>query len=265
MQYSSVDGLRTKPQPGLQGLCPSCSKPTISKCGDLKVWHWSHKGRRTCDPWWENETAWHREWKNKFPDSFQEVIQFDEITGEKHIADIKTKDDWIIEFQHSFLKPEERNARNLFYKKIAWVVDGTRRKLDQKQFESTLKFGKQILPKPLIISVSDIECKLLKEWADCPGPVLFDFGTKFPLWMLSNHKLKNRRFLYPLPREVFVHSNTTASDQNFSQVFGAFSEMIRNIISEFTRLDKTNQTASIHKIDTFHRHLQKSNRNRKRF
>ena len=39
-------------------------------------------------------------WKNQFPTEWQEIIQRGN-TGEKHIADVKTKDGWVIEFQHS--------------------------------------------------------------------------------------------------------------------------------------------------------------------
>jgi len=56
-----------------------------------------------CDNWWENETQWHRDWKNHFPVEWQEVVQIAE-DGEKHIADVKTSEGWVVEFQHSYLK-----------------------------------------------------------------------------------------------------------------------------------------------------------------
>lgn len=54
------------------------------------MWHWAHKGRLPCDPWWEPETEWHRMWKDYFPSQNQEVVHFDAATGEKHVADVKT-------------------------------------------------------------------------------------------------------------------------------------------------------------------------------
>ena len=51
------------------------------------------KGRRFCDPWWENETEWHRAWKDQFPADWQEIVHHAE-DGEKHIADVKT-DRWL--------------------------------------------------------------------------------------------------------------------------------------------------------------------------
>jgi len=60
-------------------------------------------------------------------------VHFDE-KGEKHIADVKTKNGWVLEFQHSYIKPEERNYRNAFYSKLVWIIDGLRRKTDRIQF-----------------------------------------------------------------------------------------------------------------------------------
>jgi len=45
--------------------------------------------------------------KDQFPADWQEHVQHAE-TGERHIADVKTSRGWVIEFQHSYLKPEER-------------------------------------------------------------------------------------------------------------------------------------------------------------
>jgi hypothetical protein len=61
----------------------------IAKCGQIRVWHWAHRAIRTCDPWWEPETKWHRDWKNQFPEDWQERIHKSEA-GERHIADVKT-------------------------------------------------------------------------------------------------------------------------------------------------------------------------------
>jgi hypothetical protein len=52
----------------------------------------AHKGRLECDPWYE-ETEWHRSWKDRFPLGWQEQIAYDPVTGEKHIADVRTPSD----------------------------------------------------------------------------------------------------------------------------------------------------------------------------
>lgn len=93
----------------------------IAKCGGHRVWHWAHRGVRVCDPWWEPETEWHRAWKNEFPVDWQEVVHLAQ-SGEKYVADVRTQGGMVIEFQHSFLKVEERTARESFYRPMIWVV-----------------------------------------------------------------------------------------------------------------------------------------------
>ena len=111
MKFALVNDQRHEAAPGLSGRCMSCDQAMVAKCGNVKVWHWAHKGRRTCDLWWENETEWHRTWKGRFPENWQEVVHKDDA-GEKHIADVKTDQGWVIEFQHSHIKPEERHSRD---------------------------------------------------------------------------------------------------------------------------------------------------------
>ena len=133
MKFALVDGNKTEATRGIKGICPSCGSEVIAKCGEVKINHWAHKGTRICDIWWENETEWHRQWKNNFPNDWQEVVNFD-VKGEKHIADVKTDEGWVLEFQHSYLKPEERNSRNEFYSKLVWVIDGLEEKLIKYNF-----------------------------------------------------------------------------------------------------------------------------------
>lgn len=123
MKFAIHNGTRIEATPKAKGQCPCCRTEVIPICGSKRVWHWRHKTKQTCDPWWENETEWHRDWKNKFPLEWQEIVHFSE-DGEKHIADVKTPDGFIIEFQHSQLRNNERQAREAFYRNMAWIVDG---------------------------------------------------------------------------------------------------------------------------------------------
>jgi competence protein CoiA len=96
----------------------------VAKCGPRIVHHWAHRGRRNCDPWWENETAWHREWKEQFPADCREVCHL-APDGEIHRADIKTRTGIIIEVQHSAISDAERISREKFYGNLVWVIDGS--------------------------------------------------------------------------------------------------------------------------------------------
>ena len=183
MKFSLVNGQRQVAQPDLVGKCPMCDQAMIAKCGEVKMWHWAHKGRRTCDPWWETETEWHRAWKGHFPDEWQEVVHYAE-SGEKHIADVKTDHGWVIEFQHSYLKPEERRSRNAFYSKLVWVVDGTRRKRDSEQFRNALNRATPIGSNARLRIYFAEECTILREWSGSHAPVFIDFGSGPTLWWI---------------------------------------------------------------------------------
>jgi competence protein CoiA len=123
MQYALVNSERREAFPGGRGECPICAAPTSAKCGPRIVHHWAHTRRQDCDPWWENETQWHRDWKGLFPESCREVA-FTASNGEVHRADVVTQTGIVIEFQHSAITDAERSARETFYGNMIWIVDG---------------------------------------------------------------------------------------------------------------------------------------------
>ncbi len=50
------------------------------------------------------------------------------------MADVRTDKGLVIEFQHSYINPEERRQRENFYKNMIWIVDGTRLQRDFPRF-----------------------------------------------------------------------------------------------------------------------------------
>ena len=124
MLYSLVEGVRRKPFPRGKGICPYCGSPTVAKCGKKVTWHWAHQPNPDCDPWQENETEWHRQWKSQFPDSWQEIVHIDSQTNEKHVADVKTPKGLVIEFQNSPMSSDELQSREAFYDNMIWIVNG---------------------------------------------------------------------------------------------------------------------------------------------
>lgn len=123
VQLSLVNGERIEAFSKGRGNCPICGAETIAKCGPRIMHHWAHSRIRNCDPWWENETQWHRDWKNKFPLECREVAHLAE-DGEIHRADIKTPTGIVIEIQHSTISDSERISREQFYKNLVWILDG---------------------------------------------------------------------------------------------------------------------------------------------
>ena len=123
MQYAIIGSERSEPFVGGKGLCPTCGDEMVAKCGPRLLHHWAHKGRRNCDPWWENETDWHREWKSYFPENCREIHHRAE-DGEIHRADVKTPTGIYIEIQHSAMSDAECKARETFYGNLLWIIDG---------------------------------------------------------------------------------------------------------------------------------------------
>lgn len=177
MKFAIVDDKKVEACKGARGFCQSCGAEAIAKCGEFKINHWAHKKNCQCDAWWETETEWHREWKENFPIEWQEVIQFDSSTNEKHIADVRTNKGLVIEFQHSHINPVERRQRENFYENMIWIVDGTRLQRDIPRFIKAEKdFVRLDTPKIFGIEFAD-EC-FPKNWLGSSVPVIFDFrGT----------------------------------------------------------------------------------------
>jgi competence protein CoiA len=182
MQLALVENVVREPEPGLKGFCRNCGELMVAKCGQYKLWHWAHKSKMHCDLWWEPETEWHREWKNRFPKEWHEVVLFDSVTNEKHIADVKTRRGLVIEFQHSPIKPDEMKARERFYDNMVWIVDGCRGELDAAHFN--LGLGNQIHDRPVAYSHRWYgRGTLFNNWIQATKPVFIDFGQA-NLWRL---------------------------------------------------------------------------------
>jgi competence protein CoiA len=182
MRFALIDGEKAEARPKLRGICTNCQSEMIAKCGRVKVWHWAHKGKPPCDPWWESETEWHRAWKDHFPREWQEVSHINPLTGEKHIADVKNPYGLVIEFQHSQIKPEERKSREEFYGEMIWIVDGSRGESDESYFNMGL--SGPIQGNPLAYQVSWWgRSQFLHNWGDSGVNVYLDFGRDI-LWRL---------------------------------------------------------------------------------
>lgn len=123
MIWAIKEGVKIRASPEIKNaLCPLCNQKVISKCGKIKIWHWGHLKKSNCDNFKENETKWHIDWKNNFLKKNQEVIV--EKFGKKHIADIKTDEGVVIEFQNSSISTKELIARENFWENLIWVING---------------------------------------------------------------------------------------------------------------------------------------------
>lgn len=66
MLYAIKNNEKIEALPKTTAVCSLCFKNVISKCGEVNVWHWAHTKLESCDKWYEPETKWHKDWKNKF-------------------------------------------------------------------------------------------------------------------------------------------------------------------------------------------------------
>ena len=185
MRFALVDGQRRTAEKGLTGICPACGGPVLAKCGEKKSHHWAHK--RQCSDTWATgkETDWHLGWKNCFPEAWQERILKDVQSGEKHIADILTEHNLVLEFQHSPIDPEERRAREYFYsqggRRMAWVVDCTQHQRDLKRCKSYIEDYHINISRPSIVSSPDEFFP--SKWIPISFvPIVLDIG-----WFLDIH------------------------------------------------------------------------------
>ena len=216
MHFALVDNNRVEASPNLKGLCPYCMQDVIAKCGTQKIWHWAHRNKMTCDNWWEPETEWHRTWKNNYPADWQEISLLDERTGEKHIADVRTAHNLVIEFQHSHIDPQERTSRENFYRNMVWVVDGARLKRDYPRFLREKKeFRKTEKPGIFLVNFPN-EC-FPSTWLESSVPIIFDYkgsetienknDVRNHLYCLLPIRKRGVAIVAQIPRKAFIDTS----------------------------------------------------------
>lgn len=253
MRFALVNNQRQEATPKTRGICPKCKKSVIAKCGSIRERHWAHEIALGCkNDRWEKEGPWHQNWKNQFPKEWQE--QSVPFNNEIHIADVKTPQGLVIEFQHSRIEPEEQNSRELAYKDMMWVVDGRRLQNDFSRFEKNIHRKRKFIDK-----VNDkckiYNLKLTREtfpiaWINSSVPVVFDFlGLEeikkdtpilrkflYVLLPLNTTKLyDSSAFLFYISREEFIELIKNNEWQNlYSKILSKINDYVKveNIIKQ---------------------------------
>jgi len=235
MKFALVNGQRVEAQPQLSGECPACGRAMVAKCGEVRVRHWAHKVGPRCDLWSESETEWHRAWKDLFPAEWQEFVQYAQ-DGERHIADVKTGDGWVLEFQHSYINPEERRSREAYYPQLAWVVNGLRRERDQARFLKSWGEGTQVRADAPARSLWSGEGALLRDWVGSRAHVFFDFGEPERLWWLSPLSDDTWSYVVRVARAPFIEAHLGAAASPGYRFGGFVEELGKLIPAEASRL-----------------------------
>lgn len=196
MLFATVNGEKVEASPKKMGICSLCERTVFSKCGEINVWHWAHYKDESCDSWYEPETEWHKNWKLIFGKENCEIVIAK--NGVRHIADILTKENLVIELQNSPIqKPIIRRRESFYGERMIWVINGKhfvnnfsiyRSSLDEAAEYSRLynplssQYGiveKNTTPKEFNFSWN--WCR--KSWCDVQRNVFIDFGDKNLFWV----------------------------------------------------------------------------------
>lgn len=253
-RFAIVNGERldiSNAESAQHGSCPLCGSELVAKKGDIREPHWSHVKGRTCDAWYESKGKWHKWWQNRFDKNLQEVPRKSGSNNEeRHIADVFTTDNWVIEFQYSHLSVENVFIRENFYGDMLWVVNGTRLKRDKNKGEKLLDI------KDFKISKTGMRYFILKgneinqHWVNSHKLVFFDFFGKFnepsvgtDILCLLPEPVYSSRVMVRLTQDEFIENIQSGNIKSFveriEECGREFKEIRRPIveIDEQIRLD----------------------------
>lgn len=195
MIFATVNGEKIQAKPKTIGICPLCEQTVFSKCGEIIVWHWAHKKDEGCDSWYEPETQWHKNWKLIFGRDNCEIVIKKE--GIRHIADIRTKQDVIIELQNSpILRPIIRKRETFYGERMIWIINGKNFKdnFDIHPYifsdREYYRFNNPLSPEFRSVEMNSLQKQLSfrwdrprKSWAKVQRNVFIDFGDDQLFWV----------------------------------------------------------------------------------
>lgn len=201
MLYAWIDGIKRAPlEKGEKTVCPDCGGILTSVIPVENVKHWRHKAG-DCDNWSEPEGQWHLSWKEHFDFDFREVCLIDEVSGERHRADIfcasGTSQSTVLELQHSSISEEERIARELFYSRnnqMFWLVHvHSETSFNEFGFEAGLSLSSETEyagRKFMIATWAGSSYQFIEKWKRSNVNVFFDW--KGYVFYLANNKISNK-------------------------------------------------------------------------
>ena len=189
MIWALVENEKIEASPKTKGICLICGGKMHSKCGEVNVWHWAHDNNENCDLWYEPESIWHKHWKMTFGKENSEIGI--EKQGTRHIADIRTNGNVVIELQNSpLLKPIIRERENFYGERMLWLLNGEKFKTNlviKEFFEDKIYLERKmkirwLRDEPDKVKEPDEEYfkwkNPRKSWVDVQRPLFIDFGEE---------------------------------------------------------------------------------------
>lgn len=208
-ENQKVSAEEYKKSENLDLKCPCCNSKVLAKQGEINVWHFAHKIKNRCSEWFKPMTEWHINWQKQFPEKNREIIHKCKKTGEKHIADIKTDNGIVIEFQHSSISSKEIKSREEFYgEKMIWVLDGNSFKCEIKSGIKINKSGLEIINRykhKLKHKVEFISTKLNcneNEYLD-----VLEFKLNKYISYINSYKIYTRKKIFELCNNPIIIDN----------------------------------------------------------
>ena len=198
MLFAIINGEKVEASPKKIGTCPLCERSVFSKCGEVNLWHWAHYKDVSCDSWYEPESEWHKNWKFIFGKENCEIVISKD--GVRHIADIFTKEEIVIELQNSPIqKPIIRKRENFYGERMIWVINGKLFKDNFTIYRSLNDEAEEYsrLYNPLSSHYGKVDKnKLIKEykfswswsrksWNEVQRNVFIDFGDENLFWVIE--------------------------------------------------------------------------------
>ena len=231
MLFATVNGEKTQAIPKTTGTCPCCERSVFSKCGEVNVWHWAHHKDESCDSWYEPETEWHKNWKLAFGKENCEIVI--SKAGKRHIADIQTKGNVIIELQNSPIqKPIIRQRETFYGERMIWIINGISFKENFNIYKSHLDEEEEYYR--LLVSGRDSIGKAQqnsrnkyrftwnwyrRSWDVVQRYVFIDFGGKNLFWVKTGMGTSSGRGIH-------------VSKQRFIVKYGGNLELLSSLIHE---------------------------------
>ena len=236
MRYASVNGVRQEAEQKLRGTCPYCDRVVFAKCGQQRIWHWSHLGKLDVILGESPRRFGIASGRTSFP-------QIGGRSGRRskwRMSCRRCQEDrgLVIEFQRSHITPDERISRENFYRNMVWVVDGTRLARDWPRFEQGYSARRQIIRPGFFITPYPALC-FGKAWVNCRVPVFVDFAGTTPIAQLPDARrhplwcmLPGRVDSYAV---VFAHSRQDFVDQALHNRQVVPTEEIKQGVATFLR------------------------------
>lgn len=118
----------------------------------------------------------------------------------RHIADIRTDNDVVIELQHSPISPEVNRAREAFYgERMLWLVDASQFQHNFTVYSGYLYSLGGRVPPATPQTVQRFMWKWARKgWFGAARNIFFDFGGRYVYWIHFDHHHSGSCKRYPI-------------------------------------------------------------------